>query len=1084
MQPEHPAGPSTDDIARLRERLARAEAEREAAQAALREREAAHRLLLATLDATSDGILAVRPDDTVFFNIRAVEIWSLPELELAQMDKRAVREVMAAQLADPGLFYRRVAEMDADPGTRGADLLEFKDGRVIERRVEPQLGQGRPVGSVVVYRDVTEQVRHAREMAFNGRVLENSGPMFWIERDSGRMTYANPALCEQLGYAREELLALPLHGFSDIPRERIRQIAQETAQGHAVSGSCRHRRKDGSWRDVDYTVFLTEHAGRAMFVIGVKDTTEEKAAQHEAGRQQALLTSLINSIPDPIFFKDMDGVYLGSNAAHCRRHGRTLEQTLGRTCEDINPPRRAAAIRLRDNATLATMQPRLTEEWVELADGREVLYETLTAPMWDQHGRPIGLLGVSRDITGRKRAEEELRAAKEAAEAATRSKSDFLANMSHEIRTPMNAIIGLSHLVLKTELGPRQRDYLLKVQSAGQHLLRVINDILDFSKVEVGKLELERGEFDLEELLDTTSSLLADSAERKGLELVIEVDPAVPRLLQGDSLRLGQVLLNLAGNAVKFTERGEVAIGVAVRERQGAEVLLEFRVQDTGIGLSSHQRARLFRSFSQADMSITRTHGGTGLGLAISKRLAELMGGEIGVESESGQGSTFWFTARLGVGTRQARELLPQPDLRGRRALVVDDSFHARAALVDLLQEMTFEVSEAAGGLDAIDAVRTAAIEGHPFDLVYLDWRMPGIDGLDTARRIRALGLQEPPILMMVSAYGREELMKEAGQVGVETVLVKPVLPSSLYDATMDVLARSRGVRVAAREVDAPAAPPQPPDCLAAIRGARVLLVEDNDINQLVAQEILREAGLDVSVAGNGQIALEMVQKSWYDLVFMDMQMPVMDGVTATREIRRIGRLARLPIVAMTANAMAHDREQCLQAGMNDTVTKPIDPKVLWAVLLRWIPPLPVPDGGGMPAATAAPAGSGPHWDGIAGLDAARGLAVACGNRKLYRELLGRFVRGQGPVPVQVHEALASGEIAEAERLAHTLKGVAANIGATQVSQLAAQLEVALRNYEPPATVQERLRVLERALGSLVAVLAARLEAEPAAPGG
>ena len=1082
MCPDRPAPADADSPARLRARLAAAEAERDAAREALREREAAHRLLLATLDAASDGILAVRPDGNVFFNIRAAEIWSFPELEMDRLDKDALRVCMAAQLCDPARFDELVAALDADPGRRDADLLDFKDGRVIERRVQPQFLRGQAVGSVVVYRDVTVAVKHVRELRFQSRVLESSGPMLWIDRDSGELAWANPAVRSHLGYSDEEVVELSQDVFAAFHRDRAGPEAPEPAPGGTLAGTCRHRRGDGSWREVDYTVFPIEHHARAMLVINLQDKTETRAAQREAARQQALLVALINSIPDPIFFKSLDGLYLGSNAAHCRRQGRSLEQMVGRTAEELFSPGRAAAIRRRDAATLAAMEPRLTEEWLAHPDGREVLYETLTAPMWDQDGEPIGLLGVSRDITQRKQVEEELREAKEAAEAATRAKSDFLANMSHEIRTPMNAIIGLSHLVLKTELGPRQRDYLLKVQSAGQHLLRVVNDILDFSKVEAGKLELEQGEFDLEELLGNTSSLLADAAERKGLELVVEMEPGLPRLLLGDSLRLEQVLLNLAGNAVKFTERGEVSIGVAALERAGGEVLLEFRVRDTGVGLSSHQLARLFRSFSQADMSITRTHGGTGLGLAISKKLAELMGGRIGVESEPGQGSTFWFTARLGVSDRQLRELPQASDLRGRRALVVDDSFHARAALVDLLQELGFEASEASGGLEAIDAVRTAAIQGRPFDLVYLDWRMPGLDGVDTARRIRELGLQQPPILMMVSAYSREELMKEAARVGIDTVLVKPVRPSALYDATVDVLARQRGLHAAERTVDAPDAS-EPPTCLAAIRGARVLLVEDNEINQLVAQEILGEAGLEVAIAENGQVALEMVQKHWYDLVFMDMQMPVMDGVTATREIRRIGRLARLPIVAMTANVMAQDRERCLEAGMNDTVTKPIDPKALWAVLLRWIPPQQA----GTEAAVATPGAGSPanaDWDGIAGLDAAQGLALARGNGRLYRELLLRFVRSQGPVPVQIHEALAIGEIGEAERLAHTLKGVAANVGAGPVARRAAELETALRSYEPPATVQDRLRVLERELASLAGVLASRLQAEPAAEAG
>jgi len=375
-------------------------------------------------------------------------------------------------------------------------------------------------------------------------------------------------------------------------------------------------------------------------------------------------------------------------------------------------------------------------------------------------------------------------------------------------------------------------------------------------------------------------------------------------------------------------------------------VLLHFRVRDTGLGMTQEQMDRLFQSFSQADASTTRKFGGTGLGLAISKQLAALMGGEVGVTSEPGKGSTFWFSARLGISTAVQRKLLPCPDLRGKRALVVDDNDHARAVILDMLEGMTFAATEVACGAAAVAEVRNAAASGRPYDIVYLDWRMPGMDGMETARQIRQLGLASPPMFLMVTAHGREEMMKEAGAAGIDNVLVKPVNPSLLFDATMGVLSgrpEAPGDAAAGATVEDP---------LASIRGARVLLVEDNDINQQVAKELLEDAGLVVDVADDGQIGLDMVQAGDYDLVLMDMQMPVMDGVTATLAIRKIGRLASVPIIAMTANAMEQDRLKCLAAGMDDFLVKPMDPEDLWAMMLKWIRPA----GAGLPPPRVAPA--------------------------------------------------------------------------------------------------------------------------------
>ena len=702
----------------------------------------------------------------------------------------------------------------------------------------------------------------------------------------------------------------------------------------------------------------------------------------------------------------------------------------------------------------------------------------LTAHAVDVHDFSKGTVWIIDDITAEREMADALRRAKELAEDATRLKSDFLANMSHEIRTPMNAIMGMAHLLLKTELTARQQDYLRKIQGSSQLLLGIINDILDFSKIEAGKLKVEHIPFDLEKVLANVTALIVEKASAKGLELIVDVDENVPPYLVGDPLRLGQILINYANNAVKFTEQGEIGIHVSVRESRDSEVLLYGAVRDTGIGLTPEQCGRLFQSFQQADSSTTRKFGGTGLGLAISKSLAELMGGEVGVDSAPGKGSTFWFTARLQIGEGQPRSLLPEPDLRRRRVLVVDDNDNARDVIRDLLRSMTFTTGEAASGSAAVAEVKQAAEASDPYEIVFLDWQMPVMDGIETARCIRALGLAHPPHLVIVTAYGRDELLKQAEDAGIDDVLIKPVNASLLFDTAMRVLGALRS-----GDRQAVFAPLTEDDRLAGIKGARILLVEDNELNQEVAVELLASVGLAVDVAENGSVALRKVQEQPYDIVLMDMQMPVMDGVAATREIRRLPGLANLPIVAMTANAMAADRERCLEAGMNDHVAKPIDPDELWSKLLQWV----VPRQGGAiaSAAVAAPVPPPPPLavgSDIEGLDPQIGLRRVLGRQSLYASILRKFVVDQRHFPERIAAALEQPDWPTAERLLHTLRGIADTIGAGPLFKATAQLEAAIREKADRPTLESFLAPVLARLKALVAQIEARLPAETATP--
>jgi PAS domain S-box-containing protein len=801
------------------------------------------------------------------------------------------------------------------------------------------------------------------------------------------------------------------------------------------------------------------------------DEIERRTRMEESLRESAeCQRAMIQTSPLPILILDPSGIVKVWSSAAERTFGWREEEVLGQPIP-IVPPQRREEFRERFASILGGDHLEGIETQRLKKDGTLLEVAIFAGPLRDGRGKVVGATIILADITERKRIEDELRRAKAAAESADRAKSAFLATMSHEIRTPLNGVIGMVGLLLETGLSAEQRRFAEMARFSGESLLIVINDILDFSKIEAGKMELEVTDFDLLQAVENTGALFAARAHEKGLDLNVSVLTPLAPVLRGDPFRLGQVLSNLVNNAVKFTERGEVTVRIDQTEGPEGQVLLRGEVRDTGIGLSEAEQAGLFRPFVQADASTTRRYGGTGLGLTICRRLVEIMGGRIWVESEPGWGTAFRFEVPMEKGTA-APPLPPDAHLAGHGVLIVDDNATNREILTHQTISWGMRPVSAAGGAEALRILRAGAGEKAPGEgwgegsVAILDMAMPGMDGLELAQLIRADPALTGITLVLLTSVDRGDLCAAAREAGIAACLTKPVRQSELYDSLARILATD-----AAATATNPAVVPAATPGRRAAAGTRILVAEDNTVNQVVATMMLRARGYQADIARNGREALAALESVRYAAVLMDCQMPEMDGFEATAEIRRReGDARRTPIIALTANALRGEREKCLAAGMDDYLSKPLLPEVLFTVLERWIPAEPVP-----PLPFPSPGGGEGEHDEEQALDPARLEKLrrmqTPGEKDIVAALADLFLKDTDEKLRELREAIAQGQPDELAQAAHGLKGNSANLGAARLSGLCAELETMGRSGNPTAASSLLTRIEAEFIRVRVALL-------------
>ena len=768
-----------------------------------------------------------------------------------------------------------------------------------------------------------------------------------------------------------------------------------------------------------------------------RDVTDGVTTLRALAEVDAFYSSLVESLPLAVFRKDRDLRFTFGNRMFCEMLGRPSEEIMGKTDFDLFPRALATKYRRDDLHIMETGEIFEDDEEVVKDDGTRVYIQVLKSPVHDANGKTIGIQGMFWDVTARRAAEEALREAKEAADAASKAKSDFLANMSHEIRTPMNAIIGMTELLLDTRLDASQRELLTIIQSSGDALLTVINDILDFSKIEAGKFELTRLPFDFRESLGDTMRMLAPRTDEKGIELAFRVDQDVPQRLTGDPVRFRQVVINLVGNAIKFTEVGEVVVSVACKHRGATHVDLKVSVRDTGIGIPADRLEAIFEEFQQVDNSSTRSYSGTGLGLAICSRLVSLMGGNLTVESQIGKGSVFHAGATFEIAEDANQDDIHFDVITDARVLLVDDNETNLRILNEMLGNWGMRPVAVNNAQLALDSLRQAELSNNPFDLLVSDFNMPQMDGDQLAAAIRQEERFESLPIIQLTSSGQVVASEERKRLGIAAQLLKPVKQSELFDEIITVLnlPQSKKLRVESNV-----------ETVARVRPLQILLAEDNLANQKLAVGLLSKQGHKITVAPNGQAAVDAWESKSFDLILMDVQMPVMDGMEATQTIREREAIrgTHITIIAMTAHAMTGDRERCLDAGMDEYLCKPIRGKVIASKL------------GELFGDTDSQASSSSTIDvptsALPLIDWNDASELVEGDNDLLQVLLEAALEEVPELLTLISDSLKSGDLETASRAAHTIKGSLLTISAQRAAEVASTLETALKEKQLSAT--------------------------------